>query len=581
MARSVPTTVAVVASSCARSLRRSSSLGATVPPPRSFSVTRGPSTRIVAGPICRCARWPRASVSTAAQQPTQILVADLLCRERRQRASRFPQHEQRVLRGRHPRGDDLGGRHAGVLREQREQRLALGGVATGEGARHASIAVDRGAPEPLEQLVVVRVAPVDPDRERRAVGVQRLDRVDAGDLALGRMQVVRLDAELAERGRDGLERRPSCRRSEREADGGAGGDADQDGRRRTPDRRPPLHDRREAPEREQVAPGLADRARELPVHHRDDRGRHREPDRGELEVVRQSRRVRRVGPAAVREPGCDQPERDGERDGQHRLERDPGATRDQRDDEHDGGPQGEQPDQESPDGIEPARQRLEEHQDRALERPRRLREDHADEREQRRAEQDDVGGAPDAVLVGRCRVELTRRLQRVRASPSAWCSGPRPRGTPVRRVRSSAAGPAGIRGAAERVLCPHRSSLHGAVTAIRPPHVESYHRAPLRLDLRSGSTLPNVKLIAVAAAIAVTGAPAAHARAAAGPGDPLPEPRGHRARRAGGGCPRGGSRRDDDAVHGRPIDAARHRASACFPMGRPGCASSFRRARTA
>ena len=75
-------------------------------------------------------------------------------------------------------------------------------------------------------------------------------------------------------------------------------------------------------------------------------------------------------------------------------------------------PQDEQRDQERPDGPEPVRERLEEAQERTLERPGGLRRDDARQRERKRAQSDDVSRTSHANLTGWRSVEPAAHWER-------------------------------------------------------------------------------------------------------------------------------------------------------------------------
>ena len=131
-----------------------------------------------------------------------------------------------------------------------------------------------------------------------------------------------------------------------------------------------------------------------------------------MERVLQARRGQAAGPGSRGDPRSHQADDNGEREREHRLQRDAGPARHERRDENDRRPQCEQCDQERPDGPEPIRERLEEGEQRALERPGGLRRDDAREREQTRSDRDDVRRPSHANLAGWRSIEPAAHWER-------------------------------------------------------------------------------------------------------------------------------------------------------------------------
>ena len=175
-----------------------------------------------------------------------------------------------------------------AFREQRHERLVLHLSEAAEPEARTFAAVPQGTPERGEELPVPRIPPVHLDQELLPVGSDRLDQGDARRFQRRVPEVGRLHAEIAQRGRDLVERQTSGGGAEREVQDRARPEADQEPGHHPDGQRDAERDAGERADRHDPAADEPDRAAHVRRGHHDDRGGDGEPDR---QVHR--RRVRR------------------------------------------------------------------------------------------------------------------------------------------------------------------------------------------------------------------------------------------------------------------------------------------------
>jgi hypothetical protein len=266
------------------------------------------------------------------------------------------------------------------------------------------VAIEGGAPEALEQVRVVGVAPVDRDEQRTAVGCEPAGDEDAGGLARGRLEGLHRDAELLHRREDAGRLGMSRGRAEGEPDDGGGHDADEEGCRDRP-RRHRLDERRGEEAREQdPAPRALERPDEVPADGEDHGRAERDAGDGERRRGRlPPEDLVGLGPAPDGDPRADDRERRRADEGAHGLEDDHHAARDDRRDDEEERPDGEEVVGDAPGGAEPAGQAVEQRRQRAPERERRVRDDQRGEQQERRDADDQVARAAEPARSARDR----------------------------------------------------------------------------------------------------------------------------------------------------------------------------------
>ena len=161
IARSLPTTAAVAASSWARSVCRWSAVGATVAPPRSISPASPSMSASVVGLMWWCAMSASPSSASVFQAACSRSSLSSSASERGERPWAPAQHEHGVVGDRLAGSHDLQRRHSGLGREQRHEGLVLDCLASAESQLGAAVAIHGPAPELGEELVVVGVGAVD------------------------------------------------------------------------------------------------------------------------------------------------------------------------------------------------------------------------------------------------------------------------------------------------------------------------------------------------------------------------------------------------------------------------------------
>ena len=149
-----------------------------------------------------------------------------------------------------------------------------------------------------------------------------------------------------------------------------------------------------------------------------------------MEPVRQPGHVLPARPVARSDARGQEAEQARERDGQRGFRGDAGPAGGQWDDQQADGPDGEQTDQARPDRVEPRGERLQEAQERALERSGRLCGDDTGQRQERGDESGDVGGPSHAGLIARSRIEPAAAAQQPAQVDGPLLFGDRGHATP-------------------------------------------------------------------------------------------------------------------------------------------------------
>ena len=199
----------------------------------------------------------------------------------------------------------------------------LGRLEPAEASARPASGVEDRSPALLEQLRVVRVAPVDLDEQRPAVGSSPARQEDAGRLPGRRLEMLDRDAELAKRRRDVLRLRVPGGRAEGEPNGGGGDERDEEGGEGRARRGGFGQHRPGDAEQEHPPHRRLERPHEVRGDGEHDRGRCRDPQDGERRGVDpQAERVLDVGPVAEREACRDERGGCGRHDRRDRLEPD-------------------------------------------------------------------------------------------------------------------------------------------------------------------------------------------------------------------------------------------------------------------
>ena len=361
------------------------------------------------------------------------LVVDTAARERGERSRVTGEHEQRVSVDRFPGRHDLARGEAAPLDEERDERLALGCVEAARPDRGAVASVPRRPPEPLDELVVGGVAPVDLHEQRAAVRARAAKPNDAGALVGLLDQVLSMYAELGQARRHVAEAGAPCRRPEHEVHDRRGDEADEERGERAA--RSACHRDRggEHSEDDEPATDGTQRPDEVRRHRSDHADGCSEPDVGEVGAAALPReeRVQDVRPAVGGEPRAQDADSDGDDEGQNGLSCDPIAAGDQRRDEDRSGPDGDEVLEERPHRVEPSGDRFERTDERQLERRRRIDGDEVAEDEERRDEENDVRRTPRAGLGGRCREGSDAEPDDLRRRADAAVEGRGLRGLPA------------------------------------------------------------------------------------------------------------------------------------------------------
>ena len=297
------------------------------------------------------------------------------------------EHEHGVARRRLGGSEHVARRHTGPLREQRDERLVLDRLEPAAAQARAVVGVQRRPPDLLEQLRVVGVAPVHLHEQGLARRGEPARDEDAGGLPVGRLELLDLDAELTERRGDGVRLRVSGRGAEREADHRRGDERDEE-RSEGAARRGRLdEDAAEQPQEQDPARDALERPHEVRHDREDDRCRERHPKHRERRLVDpQPGEVVEVGPAPDGEPGRDDRDRDGERDGQRRVREHGGAPAGECQHGEREGEETQRVVDDLPQRIEPVREARQQADQRPLEGRRRIDRDQQREAEERRDE---------------------------------------------------------------------------------------------------------------------------------------------------------------------------------------------------
>ena len=139
-----------------------------------------------------------------------------------ERSGRIVEDEQRVARIRLRRDDHLVRRYPCLCCEERDERLVLDRIETAHAEPWPVASIEHGAPELLEKLCVVGVAPVDLDHEVASRSVRPAGDEDAGGLTGRRLKPGCLNAERAKRGEHVSGLRVAGRGSDHQPDDGCG-----------------------------------------------------------------------------------------------------------------------------------------------------------------------------------------------------------------------------------------------------------------------------------------------------------------------------------------------------------------------
>ncbi len=289
---------------------------------------------------------------------TKERLVQSLAVERCERLRLTPQNEEGVVvdrrRGRH----DVATRDAGIAGQQRHECLVFGCVQAARADRGSRASVPRAAPESRDDLVVGRVTAIDLHEEGAALTVDSPDTKDACRLLLLRLESACLNAELRQRGRDGVEPRAPGRGSEEQVHGRSGDHADEHrgehaaGRSRSGDRCA------DDAENEHPAPERAEWPDEVRRDRRDHRDRGGDSNIGEFGRSRGSEeRVGHVWPRVDCDASCDHSDhdaddqpRDGLTDDEEPAAYERGRPEYQR-------PEPDEVGEKRPDGVEPVRDR--------------------------------------------------------------------------------------------------------------------------------------------------------------------------------------------------------------------------------